>query len=78
MNDKPQQLGVVRICAKGTVFEIPYFAEHEFRQLVFATRANDALDHNGVFVPYRAIDWMVQVPVGTPERHDFSQEMTRQ
>lgn len=80
MNDKPQ-LGVVRVSAAGATFDVPYFAEDEFARMVFAIRATDAFDFANIFIPYRAIDWMVKIPMNTPERHDtgeLTSGMTRQ
>lgn len=77
MNDKPQ-LGVIRVCAAGATFDIPYFAEDEFTRVVFATRATDAFDANGIFVPYRAIDWMIKIPMNVLEGQGSTSGMTRQ
>ena len=78
MNDKPQ-LGVVRVSAAGATFDVPYFEDQEFARMVFAARATDAFDLHGIFIPYRAIDWMVKIPNAVLEgQMGFTPGMTRQ
>ena len=68
MNDR-KQLGIIRISAHGTLFEVPYFEEADFARTVVAVRAHQGYEpaQSGVFIPYHAIDWMARVPSGSRE-----------
>ena len=43
MNDR-KQLGIIRISAHGTLFEVPYFEEADFAKTVVAVRAHQGYE----------------------------------
>ena len=80
MNDKPQ-LGMIRINANGALFEIPYFEDAEFDQVVIAMRLAGCYHRNGLYIHEREIAWMVRVPSSVVETSTMMGEhgpMTRQ
>ena len=81
MNDKP--LGMIRVVTANGHFEVPYMDNTDFIKQVMATRAYGGFEPigGGVFVPFHAIQFMVQVPqaVLDGEREiELSKGVTRQ